>query len=133
MKTLVVAIAAAVEADVTTAGLLAGAKIYNGLAPEGSPFNYITLTNFSEAEKNLFNLPGTEGKGTFNIWSKGEGEMDVLTIYEALRALLHNKRLVLSAGRHIRGKLRLIMTGAGDQSDSTIVRGVAEYTMRAVA
>lgn len=132
MKPLVVAIAAAVEADVTTAGLLSGAKIYNGLAPEGSPFNYITLTNFSEAEKNLFNLPGTEGKGTFNIWSKGEGEMDILTIYEALRVLLHNKRLVLSAGRHIRGKLRLIMTGAGDQSDSTIVRGVAEYTMRAV-
>jgi hypothetical protein len=132
MKTLVVAIAAAIEADVTTAGLLAGAKVYNGLAPEGSPFNYITLTNFSESEKNLFCLPGTLGRGTFNIWTKGEGEMDVLTIYEALRTLLHNKRLVLSAGRHIQGKLRLIMTGAGDQSDSTIVRGVAEYTMRAV-
>lgn len=133
MKSLVIAIADAVENDAPLALLLAGDKLYNGLAPEGSQFNYITLSNFSESEKNMFNTPGSQGKGTFSIWTKGEGEMDVLTIYEALKALFHNKRLVLGAGRHIQGKLRLILTGAGDQSDSTIVRGIAEYTMRAVA
>jgi hypothetical protein len=132
MKTLVIAISTAIEADAPLAGLLAGAKVYNGLAPEGSQFNYITLTNFSESEKNLFNAPGSQSRATFNIWTKGEGEMDVVTIYEALKILFHNKRLTLSAGRHIQGKLRLILTGAGDQSDSTIVRGIAEYAMRAV-
>lgn len=132
MKTLVVAIGAAIEGDATLAALLAGDKVYNGLAPEGSVFNYITLSNFNEAEKNLLGLAGTSSKATFNIWTRGQGEMDVLTIYEALKVLFHNKRLILSAGRQIQGKLRLILTGAGDQSDSTIVRGVAEYTMRAV-
>ena len=130
---LVVAIAAAIEGSAPLGNILAGDKVYNGLAPEGSKFPYITLSNFSEAEKNVFNNVGTSSKGTFNIWARGSGEMDVLTIYEDLRLLFHNKRLVLGTGKHIQGKLRLIMTGAGDQSDSLIVRGVAEYTMRAVA
>lgn len=133
MKALVIAIATAIEGDVPLATLLAGDKVYNGLAPEGSAFNYITLSNFSEAERNLFGLNGSQGKATFNIWTKGEGEMDVLAIYEALKVLFHNKRLLLSAGRHIQGKLRLILTGAGDTADSTIVRGVVEYTMRATS
>jgi hypothetical protein len=132
IKSLVVAIADAIEADATLAGLLAGAKVYNGLAPEESPFNYITLSNFAESERNLFNLEGSQSTSQFAIWTKGEGEMDVLTIYEALHDLFHNKRLTLDVGQHIRGKLRLIMTGAGDQSDATIVRGVVEYAMRAV-
>lgn len=133
MKTLVIAIGDAIENDVPLAALLAGAKVYNGLAPEGSAFNYITLSNFSEAERNLLGRAGSLGKATFNIWTKGEGEMDVLTIYEALRVLFHNKRLILSAGVQIQGKLRLVLTGAGDTADSTIVRGVVEYTMRTVS
>lgn len=130
---LVVAVAAAIEGSATLGNILAGDKVYNGLAPEGSKFPYITLSNFNEGEMNMFNCVGTSSKGTFTIWTRGSGEMDVLTIYEDLRALLHNKRLVLGAGRQIQGKLRLILTGAGDQSDSLIVRGVVEYSMRAVA
>lgn len=130
---LAVALGAAIEGSATLGNILAGDKVYNGLAPEGSKFPYITLSNFNEIEKNLFNCPGTFDKGTLTIWTRGSGEMDVLTIYEDLRTLLHNKRLVLGAGKQIQGKLRLILTGAGDQSDSLIVRGVVEYSMRAVA
>lgn len=130
---LAIAVAAAIEASVPLAARLAGAKVYSGLAPEGSPFNYITLGNFTEAERNLFNNQGKRATATINIWTKGEGEMDVLYIFEDLSTLLHNQRLNLSSGHQIQGKLRLILTGAGDQSDSTIVRGVVEYEMRAVA
>jgi hypothetical protein len=130
---LAVALVTAVEGDVTLAGLLAGSKIYSGLAPEESPFNYVTLTGFTEAEKSLFGKQGTQGVVYLNIWTQGQGEMMVLGIYEALYALLHNTKLAISRGRQIQGKMRLILTGVGGTSDPTIVRGVAEYTMRAVS
>jgi hypothetical protein len=133
IKPLIIAVADALIADVTLGGLLAGDKIYNGLAPENSPFDYVTLTNFTEAERNLFNKQGVLSTANINIWTQGEGEMDVLSIYEAARNVLHNRRLALGAGAQIQGKLRLILTGAGDTADPTIVRGIAEYTMRAVA
>lgn len=128
-----VALAIAIVGDTTLAGLLAEDKVYSGMAPEQTPFSYITIGSMSEAERRMFMKGGAEGKITMNIWTRGGGQMAVAAIYKALNALLYNTRLTLSSGHIMSGKLKLVLSSGGDPSDSLVVRGVVEYTVWAIA
>lgn len=123
------ALAAAIENDPTLQGLLAGDKVYSGLAPQGAPYDHVTLGNATDSEHSMFGTPGAQGVVTINIWTLGPGLMGVAAIYDALKALLHGTVVPLTNVGTMCGKMSLVLNNLGDPSDPRIVRGVANYTV----
>lgn len=128
-----IAITDAVRAHTPLQALLAGRMVYNGIAPAKTPYPYLSLSSMIEREKNFFMIPGAAGSINATIWDYSSDLLRVIAIYEELCEFLHNNRLSLSAGMLIRLKIELIFTGAGDQTDPKIVRGIAKLSMIAIS
>lgn len=99
------AIVAAIMADPTLMGMLAGDKVYLRQAEPNSPLPYVVLGPVSERDGSRFMQPGHAGLETPTCWGREIGEAD--RVYVELRRVLHNQRLVLN-GHLMRRKGKLI-------------------------
>lgn len=125
------ALATAIENDATLQSLLAGGMVYSGMAPTGAPYDHVNIANLTDTPKEMFGLGSSVVLVTLDIWTSGKGLGGVMAVYAALNNLLHNKRLSLSNGNWMMGRVRLVLGNLGDQTDPSIVRGIVNYTVRA--
>lgn len=135
LSPLTVALVAAIEADATLQGLLAGDMIYNSEAPEGAELPYITLGFSTELDDNVFATPGTLAGQTLDIWTRKTtitggataqlGNDSLLAIYSAIRALLHHRPLSIAGFRHCIGTIQLQATM--QDPDGKTLHGICQY------
>lgn len=107
-----VAIAAAINGDVTLAALLAGDRVYSLTAPRSAPFDYIVLAGSSAQDFPTFSRAGERGVITLDAWTVGDDQMTQLQMYGEARRVLHNVVLALvgTTQKHCLGQLALATT-----------------------
>jgi Protein of unknown function (DUF3168) len=109
------------SSDLTT--LLGGARIYDD-APQGA-FPFITLGQSVIRDWSTGTEDGAEHDLTLHIWSRTGGKKQVHEIIEAIRAALHDQRLIL-ADHHLIN-LRHEFSEARLDPDGDTFHGIVRY------
>lgn len=132
--TLSTAIVAAVRADTALGLLLAGNRIYDVNPPPKTPFPYITLGFRQESDDNVFSAPGTIAGQVLDIWTREStaveqvsGAEQLMAIYAALRALLHQRPLSIGGFRSVLGVIALLATM--EDPDGLTLHAVVRYDL----
>lgn len=89
------AIFAALSADATLVGLLAGAKVYDQ-APPHAGFPYITFGRTSIYDWSTGTESGVEQLFTLHVWSKAKGRNEALQIMDRIHVLLDDAALPMA-------------------------------------
>lgn len=130
LSAISVAIVAAIAGDDVLGDVLAGAKVYNQVAPPKSPFPYCTLDFATETADNEFNALGTNARRQISWWGRRElvlGDTEMLAIWNGLYGLLHEQPLSLDGFRMVIGTLELI--GILPDPDGETLHGIAQYSV----
>lgn len=130
-----IAVVSAIEGSSALGAILAGNKVYDGQAPQGSPFPYITLGTSLESANNVFAGYGTDLSQTIDIWTRKTtttsgtiqelGGRQMKAIYGALYSLLHEQPLTVSGFRVCIGTLQ--WWALIDDPDGITMHGIARY------
>jgi hypothetical protein len=108
---LAVALVAAIEADGPTSALLASPGVFNTSVPKNSALPYAVIGFAQESGDSVFGAYGTSASQQIDIWGRNATELgnrEVLGIYDALYALLHEQPLAMTGFRYVIGTLSLI-------------------------
>lgn len=85
------------------AGLSAARFYRNGEVPSKAPLSYFLLGQAPESEAGYYGQAGQEGRYRIHCWADTPSSANRL--YQWLRALIHDRRLLLQGHTMIRGSL----------------------------
>ena len=104
--------------------LLGGVRVYDD-APQGASFPFVTLGQSVIRDWSTGTEDGAEHNLTLHVWSRSGGKKQVHDIIEAIRAVLHDQRLVL-ADHHL-VNLRHELSEARLDPDGDTFHGILRY------
>ena len=108
--------------DLTT--LLGGVRVYDD-APQAAPYPFITLGQSVIRDWSTGTEDGAEHTLTLHVWSRSGGKKQALEIIEAIRAVLHDRPLLL-ADHHL-VNLRHEFSEARLDPDGDTFHGIVRY------
>jgi len=117
-----IALVTAIEANGPLTALLATPGVFNTIVPPNSALPYCVLSFATELADNVHGQYGTTASQQIDIWGRNATELgssQVLTIWGALYALLHEQPLTVTGFRVVIGTLSLIAL-TPDQDGETI-------------
>ena len=104
--------------------LLGGARIYDD-APQSAPYPFITLGQSVMRDWSTGTEDGAEHELTLHVWSRAGGKKQVQEIMESVKAVLHDKPLLLED--HYLINLRYGFSEARLDSDGDNFHGIVRY------
>ena len=107
---LQVALVAALAADAGIVALLdhaRGLRIFDGLAPGGTPLPYVTIGDGTEGRADTFGRPGAAGRLRLHVWAPGPGRAAAVAIDTEIRRVLDGVRVAVTGHTMVRGVLTL--------------------------
>ena len=104
--------------------LLGGARIYDD-APQSAPYPFITLGQSVLRDWSTGTEDGAEHELTLHVWSRAGGKKQVQEIIESVKAVLHDKPLLLEDHHLI--NLRYGFSEARLDPDGDTFHGIVRY------
>jgi hypothetical protein len=128
---LFVAIAGALTADPFVAAKLAGERVYNTVAPNAAPLDYVVLGgSISESEFWLFTQGASTASLMLHAFCGGDGNRRALELYGELHRVLHRQTIPIEGFGAMTSELRLI--DVQPDPDGRTMHLIARYEITAV-
>jgi Protein of unknown function (DUF3168) len=113
-------------------GAIVGVRVFDTVAPQGTPFPYITITSPTESAFDVFHKRGNAGSLTLHIWDRDTGldsaqlsSRTTHAIYAEIEKVLNLQAIGITGADLVRGSLSYIV-GMID-ADGITYHGVARY------